>query len=70
MNQPTTSPKAKIALEILGLLKPFYSSIEAQKWLMSGQDVFGGKSAVMMIKEGREAEVRQAIARMETGAFT
>jgi hypothetical protein len=60
----TTSPLAQIAAEIVDELRAFMDAYEAQTWLLSGQRVFAGKSAIMMIREGRANEVRTAVSNM------
>ena len=53
--------KSTDAGEIWKAVRELYGPFEATRWMFSGRDVFGGKSAVMMIKEGRADEVRRAI---------
>jgi hypothetical protein len=60
----TTSPLARIAAEILDELRTFMDAYEGQTWFLSGQQVFAGKSAVMMIREGRAEEVRAAVSNL------
>jgi hypothetical protein len=59
-------PHAQIAAEILDELRASIDAYGAQTWLLSGQEVFAGKSAVMLIREGRADEVRAAVSNLKT----
>jgi hypothetical protein len=47
--------------EIWKAVRELYGPFEATSWMFTAREPFGGKSAVMMIKEGRADEVRRAI---------
>jgi hypothetical protein len=61
----TTSPLAQIAADILDELRTFMDPCQAQTWLLSAQQVFVGKSPVMMIREGRVEDVRAVVAKLK-----
>lgn len=54
--------KAIDAGEIWKAVRELYEPYAATSWMFSSRESFGGKSAVMLIKEGRADEVRKAIA--------
>lgn len=52
-----TSPLAAIAVEVERVLRKRMTIAAAQKWLLVGNEAFGGQSPIQMIKASRGEEV-------------
>jgi hypothetical protein len=67
----TTSPLAAVALQLMQTLDKLIGPIEAQMFMMQGNEMLGGDTPITAIKAKRSAELQNAIRQvaMEKGLF-
>jgi uncharacterized protein (DUF2384 family) len=63
----STHPNGGVYAALLDDVRDVYdSAVEAQQWMLSGQEQLGGQSPLQLIKEGRADEVRRLIEQLKS----
>lgn len=57
----STSPLAGVALNVIQHLDKLIGPVEAQMFMLKGNDVLGGDTPVTAIKQGRREELANAV---------
>lgn len=68
----STSPLAMQAYQVIKQLEKHVGIVEAQAWMLRGNELLGGITPITAIKEDRLLDVQRAarVVAMEKGVFT